>query len=452
MPVEQGQPLSERELEITALVAEGLTNREIAVRLFLSPNTVKVHLRNIFTKTGVSSRTELSMLGVQEGWVAFINPDGIPGEYPEEAAIAETSLPGDGKDAYIPSWSWQRLSILSACLVIIAVILFLPRMPIRQVASAGPGQIFGPAQDTPGILKSDTEGRWIERAPLPVRRAGMAVTNMDGKAYIIGGISAEGPTDRNDIYDILNDQWEVGQPRPVSLGNVGAVILYGDIIVPGGCDSDWVPQDVVHKYNPQTDTWFTIAPLPLPLCAYASIVYQEQLYLLGGWDGDTYTALGFVYDPVGNTWREMTPPTTVRGFAGAAVLADRIFYIGGFDGRRELDTCEVYNPAEDEWELCPSMLQPRGGIAVAATTGRLYALGGGWDSFLGFNEQFSPESGQWTVMDTPIVGEWRNLGAFVWERSLYVIGGWSGNDFLNRTYAVEIMPWRVFMPGTFRAP
>ena len=71
MPAEQGQPLSERELEITALVAEGVTNREIAVRLFLSPNTIKVHLRNIFTKTGVSSRTELSMLAVQEGWIVI---------------------------------------------------------------------------------------------------------------------------------------------------------------------------------------------------------------------------------------------------------------------------------------------------------------------------------------------------------------------------------------------
>ena len=52
------EPLSERELEILTLVAEGLSNRQISERLFISLSTVKGHNRNIFDKLQVKRRTE----------------------------------------------------------------------------------------------------------------------------------------------------------------------------------------------------------------------------------------------------------------------------------------------------------------------------------------------------------------------------------------------------------
>jgi LuxR family maltose regulon positive regulatory protein len=52
------EPLSERELEVLRLVAEGLSNQEIAARLYLSLRTIKFHTGNIYGKLGVKSRTE----------------------------------------------------------------------------------------------------------------------------------------------------------------------------------------------------------------------------------------------------------------------------------------------------------------------------------------------------------------------------------------------------------
>jgi LuxR family maltose regulon positive regulatory protein len=55
---EMVEPLSEREIEVLQLIAEGLTNQQVASRLYLSLHTVKVHTRNIFTKLAVKNRTQ----------------------------------------------------------------------------------------------------------------------------------------------------------------------------------------------------------------------------------------------------------------------------------------------------------------------------------------------------------------------------------------------------------
>ena len=74
--------MSPQELQVALLVAEGATNREAAAALFVTTKTVEFHLRNVYRKLGIRSRTELARV------VAVRRGQG-PGE-PETKAAALT--------------------------------------------------------------------------------------------------------------------------------------------------------------------------------------------------------------------------------------------------------------------------------------------------------------------------------------------------------------------------
>ena len=63
------ETLTLREIEVLAMLAEGLGNKEIARQLDISDNTVKFHLSSIFGKLGATNRTEAVMLGMRHGFI-----------------------------------------------------------------------------------------------------------------------------------------------------------------------------------------------------------------------------------------------------------------------------------------------------------------------------------------------------------------------------------------------
>jgi len=65
------EPLSDREMEVLRLAARGLSNQGIAKELVLSVRTVQGHLRHIFNKLEVSSRTEAVVHALKEGWISL---------------------------------------------------------------------------------------------------------------------------------------------------------------------------------------------------------------------------------------------------------------------------------------------------------------------------------------------------------------------------------------------
>jgi DNA-binding CsgD family transcriptional regulator len=239
---EYDEPLTDRELEITELVADGLTNREVAEELYISPNTVKVHLRNIFTKAGVSSRTELSMLAIQRGWIAVPVQENADAE---EAVEEETEQPEPESDAIeseISFWPWTRWTALALGIIVLLGVVLLPEQTAVQSSPRGPGEVFEQANTTANVLVSDEEASWRELPPLPVRRAGAAAALWNERIVIMGGITDQGPTGQVDAYHVPDEVWAEWTPRPVALANVGAVALPQGILVPGGCDGELSPR------------------------------------------------------------------------------------------------------------------------------------------------------------------------------------------------------------------
>jgi len=66
-----GEVLSDREPEVLRLAAQGMSNMEIADSLTLSVRTVQTHLRSIFNKLGVGSRSEAIVYGLKKGWLTL---------------------------------------------------------------------------------------------------------------------------------------------------------------------------------------------------------------------------------------------------------------------------------------------------------------------------------------------------------------------------------------------
>jgi DNA-binding NarL/FixJ family response regulator len=64
---EPGSPISDRELEVLSLIAQGRSNREVAAELFISEATVKTHLLHVYDKLGVNDRAAAVAVGFQRG-------------------------------------------------------------------------------------------------------------------------------------------------------------------------------------------------------------------------------------------------------------------------------------------------------------------------------------------------------------------------------------------------
>ncbi len=430
----QDNPLSKREQEILTLVARGLTNQEIAKELVISPNTVKVHLRNTFDKLEAASRTEAIVKAAQAGWIQVSGLDDEEAEQPAVPAVVPIQP---------PLRPWQRVYFVAmALLVVLALVgptLFAQLQPMAAASDFSDAGLV-----RLGLPPRQAGGRWENLAPLPTARSRLAVAAAGDLLFAIGGESTDGVTAAVEVYDPQTNGWLPRAAKPTAVANVQAATVDGRIFVPGGTLAGEAVSAVLEIYDPAADTWTTGASLPQPLAAYALAAYAGRLYLIGGWNGAAYVDQLLIYDVAADAWRVGRGPGRALGFAGAATVGDRIVVAGGFDGNAELAACWVFDPTAEQWSSCASLITPRGGLGLAVDGASVYAIGGGWTEPMRFNERYDSLTDTWSSIPTPIQGQWRNLGVASLGSEVYAVGGWGG-DYLDVHEAFQ-GPFRSFLP------
>jgi DNA-binding CsgD family transcriptional regulator len=447
------EELSARELEVLQLVATGATNQQIAHKLVISSNTVKAHLRNIFGKLGVESRTEATLYAIQHGIIAVERP-----ATELSASTSPTMGPGAPSVAAHPSLPPLRWPVLPAqrftLLVLLILVLAVAFWPAAQ-SQALPRTSRFVDLPQPSATSSEPEqlSRWHAKSPLLTPRSRFAQAELSGTIYVISGLTQEGWTAQVESYSPATDLWQRRAPKPTAVANISAAVVHGLIYVPGGYDQSGAVHSSLEVYDPESDTWSTRAPLPQALCAYAIAPVADGFYILGGWDGQRYLDKVYHYDATTDTWQPGIPLRTPRGFAAAATVNGRIYLLGGLDAATEYALCESYDPAlaqagQDPWRVHTPMSAARGGLAVVASQDTLYVVGGGWDSYPGFNERYDTTNDAWSTFANPISGQYRTLGlsaiALREGTYLYAMGGWSGKHLgIVQAYQAS---YRIYLP------
>ena len=451
---EYGETLSKREIEVLELVATGATNRQIAQELVVSVNTVKVHLRNVFTKLGVESRTEATLKAIQEGLVDVpaaqtdLDSPTIP---PSERVSPRSAAPESSVTVeHAHPLPWPKRIALVISLVAIALLSVVTWPHANTAAEQTSDDTDNPVNGISNVgVTGETTG-WRALAPMTVARSrfGLAV-DAEGYLYAIGGETSGGKTGAVERYDPAADQWTpLSASKPTRVSNISAASIGEWIYVPGGLEAEGGPTAVVEAYQPASAIWNHKSALPQPISGYALTTYNEQLYLFGGKDERGHVINStFIYDPEQDKWEMGKPMPTRRAYAAATPLGSRIYVMGGYDGQHEQTTCEAYLVEEDNWESCESLTLARGGLGLAAVANQLFAVGGGWSSYLWFNEKYSPGTSDWLPFETPVGQHWRNLAVVSMPDKFYVAGGWNG-DYLNGVWEYVVFWHKIFIPAT----
>ncbi len=463
---ELGETLSERELGVLQCVVNGASNKEVAVLLSISENTVKVHLRNIYAKLGVSSRTEATTAALQQGLVTIpgmetaVAPPPPSAEPEPDNTAADEQPPDITAVPPLPTDQTRRLNrqtaVVTAVLAVtlLVVVVLFSRQALSQSDRLSAATATQAPTAEPFVEEPIGETRWSATRPLTVPLASMAAAAIGLDLFQIGGETAEGVSSRVVRYDTTQRIWEEMAKKPTAVADATAAVLFGEIYVPGGRLADGSLTNRVEAYSPTNNAWRPIANLPTPIAGSLSLTDGSFLYLFGGWDGETVLDVAYLYDLSSDSWRPLPPLPEAKAFAAGGQVTGKLYVVGGVggdNGEAALDSCHTFDTVTETWADCPPMLSPRAGAGAAVLFNKLYVIGGrNADEPVAFSEFFDPNTATWQVVNTPMLEgspAWANMGVASVETRIYALGGRRDGELQTDSFVYTPVIYQTFIPA-----
>jgi DNA-binding CsgD family transcriptional regulator len=427
------QELSERELQILRLVATGASNKEIAFKLKISTNTVKVHLRNIFEKISVASRTEAALFAVKNGLVgdAELPVMQVENGYQEEHYERSNEIENAKSDEQGSATRNRRKRITTYWVITLIVFITGGAIFLWLYLSNYSSPI------APNVSNGEL-ARWKVLTPLLTERMNFALVRSGNQIYAISGQTTDGVTGKMEVYDKNNERWSEAIRKPQPVSDILGSVISGMIFIPGGIDPNGKVLDILEIYDPETSSWSQGASLPKSISAYAITSLEGRLYLFGGWDGQTYLNDVFLFDPNSGQWKILSPMSERRAFASAAISGGKIYVFGGKNETGVLSSIEVFSPPSFEselgkWGLTIPLPEERYAMGAAGLADMIFIVGGKDkknNCLPGL--VFYPEKKEWQSFQVPFENNCIGIGITEAGAEIYVAGGEGDGEVENQ--------------------